>query len=163
MLPTVAPPPNQFLRSEAIRSGMDLLMFPHKSHLNRADAALAARGLGRAHHRALYFLWRRPGQKVGELIDTLGIAKQSFGRVKTDLERAGLIKTRRGRIDQRQRLIYLTDEGRTLEHDLFEQLHQNMARAYAAAGEQAVKGYWTLMQHLMDADAHSRFLTFADQ
>nr|WP_093334425.1 MarR family transcriptional regulator [Sphingomonas rubra] len=163
MLATVAPPPNQFLRSDAIRSGMDLLMFAHKSHLNRADVALAARGLGRAHHRALYFLSRRPGQTVGELVDTLGITKQSFGRVKTDLERAGLIETRKGQTDQRQRLIYLTDVGQKLEHDLFEQLHQNMARAYAAAGEQAVKGYWTLMQHLMDANTHSRFLAFADQ
>lgn len=162
MPPNIAPLPHQFLRMHAIRSGMDLLMFAHKSHLTHSDAALGLRGLGRAHHRVLYFLSRNPGQTVGNLLDTLGVTKQSLMRVTRELKRIGLIEQRTGEHDRRQRLLFLTSEGKELEHNLFDNLHKNMARAYTAAGEDAVKGYWTLMQHLMDEETHQRFLTFVN-
>lgn len=137
-------------------------MFAHKSHLAHSDAALALRGLGRAHHRVLYFLSRNPGQSVGNLLDTLGVTKQSLMRITRELKRIGLIEQRTGDRDRRQRLLFLTSAGKKLEHDLFDDLHKNMARAYTAAGEDAVKGYWTLMQHLMDEETHQRFLNFVD-
>jgi DNA-binding MarR family transcriptional regulator len=161
MTQVIAPPPAQFLRSDAIRGGMDLLMFAHKSHLRHSDEALAGRGLGRAHHRVLYFLSRRPGGSVTDLLLTLGITKQSLGRVTRELREQGLIEARPGSRDRRVKLMFLTDDGERLEHELFEELHQNMSRAYAAAGEEAVRGYWTLMQHLMDEASHERFLAFA--
>jgi DNA-binding MarR family transcriptional regulator len=139
---------------------MDLLMFAHKSHLALADDALAMRGLGRAHHRILYMVSRRPGETVTTLIDALGITKQSLYRVLHELTDQGLIEARAGERDRRTKLLCLTDEGAKLEHELFEQLHANMARAYAAAGEAAVNGYWSLMQHLMDKTAHGHFLAF---
>lgn len=156
----ITPPPAQYLRTEAIRGGMDLLMFGHKSHLSRADEALAAKGLGRAHHRVLYVVARRPGESVGALLDALGITKQSLGRVLRDLTKQHLIETRTGERDRRTKLLHLTAEGEALEHELFDQLHANMSRAYADAGEHAVIGYWTLMQHLMDAGSHGHFLAF---
>lgn len=156
----IAPAAAQYLRADAIRGGMDLLMFAHKSHLALADDALAARGLGRAHHRVLYMVSRRPGETIKTLLDALGIAKQSLGRVLRDLMDQGLIEARAGERDRRTKLLFLTDEGAMLEHELFEQLHANMARAYAAAGEVAVNGYWSLMQHLMDGTAHGHVLAF---
>lgn len=156
----IVPPAAQFLRADAIRGGMDLLMFAHKSHLNRADESLAAQGLGRAHHRALYVVSRRPGISVGSLLSTLGITKQSLGRVLKKLTDDGLLECRTSAQDRRVKMLYLTDKGAALEHRLFDQLQANMARAYAAAGEAAVVGYWTLMQHLMDETAHRHFLAF---
>lgn len=160
MTQPIAPAAAQYLRADAIRGGMDLLMFAHKSHLALADDALAARGLGRAHHRVLYMLSRRPGENVTALLNTLGITKQSLSRVLRELTEQGLIEGRTGERDRRTRLLFLTEEGAVLEHQLFEQLHANMARAYAAAGETAVNGYWVLMQHLMDENAHGHFLAF---
>jgi DNA-binding MarR family transcriptional regulator len=156
----IVPTSAQFLRTHAIRGGMDLLMFAHKSHLNRADVSLAAQGLGRAHHRALYILSRQPGGSVTDLLGILGITKQSLNRVLRELTSKGLLEARIGRQDRRKKMLYLTEKGAALEHELFDQLHDNMARAYAAAGETAVAGYWTLMQHLMDDTAHGHFLAF---
>ena len=49
-----------FLREAEIRRGVELLYFGY-SHLTRAiDEGLARQGLGRAHHRALYFIARQP-------------------------------------------------------------------------------------------------------
>jgi DNA-binding MarR family transcriptional regulator len=125
---------------------MDLLMFAHKSHLAHADEALADRGLGRAHHRVLYLLSRNPGGTVTNLLEALGITKQSLGRVMSDLRREELVETRVGERDRRTKLLFLTNKGAELESSLFNELHDNMARAYAAAGEEAVKGYWWLRQ-----------------
>jgi DNA-binding MarR family transcriptional regulator len=151
------PPPAQYLRDDVIRGGMDLLFFAHRSHLAQADAELAARNLGRAHHRALYFVSRYPDLPVSDLLKVLGITKQSLGRVMKDLLNRGLITTRAGERDRRQKLLTLTKDGCALELALFEDLKRNMSRAYQDAGEAAVTGYWVLMQHLMRDDAREQF------
>jgi len=35
-----------------------------------------------------------------------------------------------------------------------------MSRAYAASGEEAVNGYWTIMQNLMSEEAQRQFAAF---
>lgn len=157
---TISPPPAQYLRTDAIRGGMDLLMFANRSHLSHADQALAEQGLGRAHHRVIYILSRNPGSTVTEILEFLGITKQSLGRVMKDLKNKGMVEARPGKRDRRNKLVFLTVKGYEIENVLFERMHENMARAYAAAGEDAVGGYWTLTQHLMSPATHENFLTF---
>lgn len=135
-------------------------MFAHRSHLAHADNALAEKGLGRAHHRVLYFVARKPGANVSDLLSTLGITKQSLGRVLNDLSREDLLELRVGERDRRTRLLFLTDAGQQLENELFQQLRDNMERAYSISGEQAVHGYWTMMQNLMSADVRRNFASF---
>src|SRR3546814_9840892 len=57
---------------------------------------------------------------VSDLLRILGITKQSLGRVLNELSERGLIESRVGREDRRQRLLRLTPEGATLEAELFE-------------------------------------------
>ena len=157
MAEPIKPPAAQFLRDDVIRGGMDLLLFAHKSHLRHADGELGALGLGRAHHRALYFLGGYPEISVSELLDVLCVSKQSLGRVMRDLMDRGLVCGRVGERDRRQKLLSLTDKGRALENALFEHLRSNMANAYQAAGETAVTGYWIVMQQLMRGEAREQF------
>jgi DNA-binding MarR family transcriptional regulator len=153
----IPPPSDLFLREDAIRGGMDLMFFANSRHLRKADEELARRGLGRAHHRVLYFVARKPDMTVGELLAILGIAKQSFARVARQLTEQGLLTQRPGERDRRQRLLTLTDAGAELEMALFTDLRHNMAQAYAAAGGQAVAGYWVVMQNLMGEEARAQF------
>lgn len=156
----VRPAPAQYLREDSIRGGMDLLLFAHKSHLRKSDDELAELKLGRAHHRVLYFVARRPGMTVANLLDLLGITKQSLNRIQKDLLARGLIVQDVGKQDRRQRLLRLTPEGQKLEQRLFDDLHDNMLRAYTEAGEAAVNGYWLLMQALMSPEARAQFASF---
>lgn len=157
MTDIVLPPPELFLRDDVIRGGMDLMFFAHSRHLRHVDEELATRGLGRAHHRLLYFVGRKPGVTVGELLALLGVTKQSFGRVAKDLIDRGLLMQRAGERDRRTRLLSLTPEGEALERELFADLRANMAQAYSASGGAAVAGYWTVMQNLMGAEARGHF------
>lgn len=145
-VPTASP---LFLREAEIRRGVELLYFGY-SHLTRSiDEGLAAQGLGRAHHRSLYFIARQPDITVGELIALLAITKQSLGRVLGDLAERGLIETRPGREDRRQRLLRLTPEGARLEAELFDALRDKMAAAYSSAGQGAVGGFWAVLEGLV--------------
>ena len=149
-MPAAAPAASAlFLREPELRRGMELLYFGH-SHLNRSvDAGLTKQGLGRAHHRALYFIARKPGLTVSELLAILAITKQSLGRVLTELHERGLVETKTGERDRRQRLLALTPAGVELESDLFEVVRKQMSAAYARAGQQAVSGYWTVLEGLI--------------
>ncbi|WP_430984482.1 MarR family transcriptional regulator, partial [Escherichia coli] len=88
-------------------------------------------GLGRAHHRALYFIARHPDLTVSALLGLLGITKQSLGRVLNELVERNLVETRVGERDRRQRLLRLSQAGKDLEGDLFECVRQVWAQAYA--------------------------------
>ena len=81
-----------FLREEELRAAQDLLFFGYRDFTAGADAMLAEIGLGRAHHRVLHFVGRRPGLTVGELLTILDITKQSLGRVLTPLVEGGYIE-----------------------------------------------------------------------
>lgn len=138
-----------FLREPELRRGMELLYFGH-SHLNRSvDVGLVKQGLGRAHHRALYFVARKPGLTVSELLSLLAITKQSLGRVLIELHERGLVETRTGERDRRQRLLWLTPEGVAMESDLFEVVRRQMSAAYARAGQHAVSGFWAVLEGLI--------------
>ncbi|WP_066547613.1 MULTISPECIES: MarR family winged helix-turn-helix transcriptional regulator [unclassified Sphingomonas] len=145
-----------FLREAEVRRGVELLYFGY-SHLYRAiDAGLADRGLGRAHHRALYFIARKPDLTVSELLALLAITKQSLGRVLNDLSERALVESRPGVSDRRQRLMRLTAAGAALEAELFDQLRERLSAAYSRAGQGAVGGFWAVLDSLIPAEERAR-------
>lgn len=147
-----------FLREPEIRRGVELLYFGY-SHLYRGiDEGLAGQGLGRAHHRSLYFIARQPDIMVSELLRVLGITKQSLGRVLGDLTERGLIETRAGRQDRRQRLLRVTAAGAALEGELFESLRERLSVAYAQAGQAAVTGFWAVLEGLIPPEERQRVI-----
>jgi DNA-binding MarR family transcriptional regulator len=138
-----------FLREAEIRRGVELMYFGY-SHLTRsADAVLDAHGLGRAHHRALYFIARQPGLTVGELLRLLAITKQSLGRVLTDLTTRQLVTATTGDLDRRQKHLRLTAAGAALEAALFDAFRERLSAAYARAGQEAVTGFWHVLEGLV--------------
>lgn len=137
-----------FLREAEVRRGLEL-MFAGQGAIARAiEPILAEAKLGRAHQRALYFVGRYPDSTVGALLSRLGVTKQSLNRVLTDLTERGLIEMRVGRDDRRQRLLRLTETGNALETQLFEAMRAKMGSAYAQAGQQAVGGFWAVLEGL---------------
>jgi DNA-binding MarR family transcriptional regulator len=147
-----------FLREAEIRRGIELLYFGY-SHLTRSvDERLAVQGLGRAHHRALYFIARQPGLTVSELLKLLAITKQSLGRVINDLAERDLVETMPGRSDRRQKLLQLTKAGAALEAYLFDALRKKLSYAYGKAGQSAVSGFWQVLEGLIPDDEIARVI-----
>jgi DNA-binding MarR family transcriptional regulator len=128
---------------------VELLYFGYTRLTRSIDEGLAEQGLGRAHHRALYFIARQPDLTVSDLLKLLAITKQSLGRVLNDLSSRGLVETRTGTNDRRQKLLRLTAEGAAFETELFDALRGGVAAAYAAAGQDSVTGFWRVLEGLI--------------
>ena len=138
-----------FLREGEVRRGVELLYFGYTRLTRSIDEGLAEHGLGRAHHRALYFIARQPDLTVSDLLRFLAITKQSLGRVVKDLTARGLIEARAGTSDRRQKLLRLTSDGAAFEAQLFDALRTKVASAYAAAGQESVTGFWRVLEGLI--------------
>jgi DNA-binding MarR family transcriptional regulator len=138
-----------FLREHEVRRGVELLFFGYTRLTRSIDEGLARHGLGRAHHRALYFIARQPDLTISDLLKILAITKQSLGRVLTDLVRHGLVETRNGKADRRQKLLRLTADGHEFEAQLFDALRASLAAAYGAAGQDSVTGFWRVLEGLI--------------
>ena len=146
-----------FLREEELRLAQDLLFFGYRDFTAGADQILAELGMGRAHHRVLHFVGRRPGITVGELLAILSITKQSLGRVLQPLVEEGYVTQTPGHSDRRQRLLTLTEKGAALERRLFERQRETVMHAYREAGPAAVEGFRRVMRGLMGPEARAQF------
>lgn len=145
----VSPASPLFLREDEIRRGIEMLYFGYSALTRSADETLSAQGLGRAHHRALYFISRQPDLSVKDLLRLLSVTKQSLGRVLNDLMERGYIETRAGTSDRRQKLLRLSPAGQAMEAELFQALREKMASAYAQAGQGSVTGFWRVLEGLI--------------
>ncbi len=97
---------------------VELFFFAYRDFVGDADRLLADYGFGRAHHRVLHFVHRRPDLSIAALLDILQITKQSLNRVLKQLLDARLVEARAGARDRRQRLLRLTPEGARLARGL---------------------------------------------
>lgn len=147
-----------FLRDEELRQGIELIFYAYRDFTAEPDAILAEYGFGRAHHRVIYFVGRNPGINVSELLAILRITKQSLSRVLSQLVREGFVTQRPGTRDRRQRLLELTDKGQELERRLTQNQRERIARAYRAAGADAVEGYRKVLLGMINEDDQRQFL-----
>ena len=97
---------------------IELMFFAYRDFAGDADPLLATFGFGRAHHRVLHFVSRRPGLAIAELLDILKITKQSLNRVLKQLIDRDYVEARPGMKDRRQRHLYPTAGGQALALDV---------------------------------------------
>jgi DNA-binding MarR family transcriptional regulator len=145
------------LLDDEVRQAIELLFFAYRDFTARADSILALRHFGRAHHRVLYFVGQHPGLSVSQLLEILGITKQSLARVLGQLVREAYIAQRPGDTDRRQRLLYLTEKGEALERELTSDQRIRIGAAYKDAGTSAIDGFRKVMLGIMDPDVRKRF------
>jgi DNA-binding MarR family transcriptional regulator len=117
------------LKPEPMFDLIELFFFAYRDFVGDADRLLLRYNFGRAHHRVLYFVDRRPGLAVAELLDLLKITKQSLSRVLKDLLDQNYLEQRAGLSDRRQRLLHPTDKGCALALELAQLQSRRFARA----------------------------------
>lgn len=147
-----------FLKDEQLRRAIEAMFFAYRGFTADPDKILEQYGYGRAHHRALHFIQRTPGTTVNNLLSILGVTKQSLNRVLRTLIDSGLVESRVGKRDKRERHLYLTEAGNALETELSDVQCARMRGAFRAAGPEAVAGFRTVLEAMMDADLRHHFL-----
>lgn len=146
-----------YLTDEQLRKGIEAMFFAYRGFTADPDRILENYSYGRAHHRALHFINRQPGTTVNNLLSILGVTKQSLNRVLRALIEDGLVESRVGTQDKRERHLRLTEKGTDLERELSEAQRNRMRVAYRAAGPDAVRGFRQVLEAMMDPALHRHF------
>ncbi len=141
-----------FLTDEQLRQGIEAMFFAYRGFTADPDRILAEMAYGRAHHRAVHFIGRAPGTTVNNLLAILGVTKQSLNRVLRTLIDDGLVESRVGTVDKRERHLFLTEQGAALEAKLSDAQRARMRAAFRDAGPEAVTGCRQVLEAMMDPE-----------
>ena len=141
-----------FLTDEQLQQGIEAMFFAYRGFTADPDRILSEMAYGRAHHRAVHFINRSPGTTVNNLLNILGVTKQSLNRVLRTLIADGLVESRVGEIDRRERHLHLTNEGRLLEGRLSDAQRARKRSAFRDVGPDAVAGFRRVLEAMMDKE-----------
>jgi DNA-binding MarR family transcriptional regulator len=128
-------------RETSLRRAIEELYFGYRAFTALPDRLLAERGLGRPHHRILYFVRRDPGISMSELLAVLEVTKQAIHRPIKDLEERGLLAITSDSQDRRVRCLSVTPAGAALEAQLTAAQMRLLDHAFGGLDE-SVEEHW---------------------
>jgi len=149
--------------AEPVWDIIELLFFAYRDFVGDPDEVLRKLGFGRAHHRVLHFVNRNPGMTVADLLDILGITKQSLGRVLKQLVDQGYVLQKEGAVDRRQRLLHVTPKGETLALKLANLQTERINRALSELGPDAHEAARRFLTAMIDPDNRDGVLRLIEQ
>jgi DNA-binding MarR family transcriptional regulator len=135
-------------RQDDLHSAIELLYFAYRGFTDRPDRILERRGLGRVHHRILYFIGRRPDVSIRGLLDLLAVSKQALNAPLRQLLEMGLVTAAPAAGDRRVKNLRLTPEGERLEGELTGVQMRHLQAAFDRAGPADREGWRTVMAAL---------------
>jgi DNA-binding MarR family transcriptional regulator len=121
-------------RDESLREAIELFYFAYRAFTAGPDSILSNLGLGRVHHRILYFVGRNPNVAVHALLEILAVSKQALNAPLRQLVEGNLVSVRPDDDDRRFKRLALTQEGKKLEAQLTGTQMKHLANVFAAAG-----------------------------
>jgi len=134
-----------------LHAAIEQFYFAYRGFTDRPDRILEKRGLGRVHHRILYFIGRRPDVSVRGLLDLLAVSKQALNAPLRQLMEMGLVGVEVSPDDRRVKRLSLTEAGRKLEAELTEAQTRHLRAAFDRAGAEAMKGWKAVMGELIES------------
>jgi len=135
-------------RQDELRRAIELLFFGYRAFTDRPDRILEGRGLGRVHHRILYFVGRNRQVSVKGLLEILAVSKQALSAPLRRLQALNLVAVMADAGDRRIKRLALTDEGRRLEAELTGAQMSHLSAAFKAADAADEAGWTRVMENL---------------
>lgn len=131
---------------------IELVFFAHIDQADWADHVLAKHGIGRPHHRVLYFANKFPGISVRELMGLLRITNQALARTTTQLVGLGFLEQRYGESDRRVRQHFLSRQGEALLSKLTRHQVEQVAKSMSALQLSEIDGLWYGLETIIRPD-----------
>ena len=103
-----------YLKDDQIKDFIEQIFYAYRETYADPKKILKKHSFGVAHHRAIHLIERYEGLTVSDLLSKLKITKQSLNRVLKDLINNETIILKKGKIDSRQRKIFLNVKGKKL-------------------------------------------------
>jgi DNA-binding MarR family transcriptional regulator len=135
-------------RQNELRESIELFYFGYRAFTSPPDRMLDRRGLGRVHHRILYFVGRNPDIAVNALLEILGVSKQALNAPLRQLIEMKLVSGGLAEHDRRVKQLRLTEQGKQLEAQLTGTQMKHLSAIFAAAGAKAEAEWKTVMREM---------------
>lgn len=139
-------------REEALHLAIEQFYFAYRAFTAPPDRVLEQRGLGRVHHRILYFVGRNPQISVNALLGLLNVSKQALNAPLRQLIEMKLVAMGTAEHDRRVRQLNLTASGSKLEAQLTGTQMKQLQAVFEQAGPDAEAGWHRVMQGLAEKD-----------
>lgn len=139
-------------REAALRLAIEQFYFGYRAFTAQPDRILDQRGLGRVHHRILYFVGRNPQLSVNALLAILNVSKQALNAPLRKLVEMRLVVLNTAKHDRRVRQLALTPAGTRLEAQLTGTQMEQLQTVFEQAGKSAELGWLRVMRNLSGQD-----------
>jgi DNA-binding MarR family transcriptional regulator len=133
-------------REGSLRLAIERFYFAYRAFTAPPDRILQRRGLGRVHHRILYFVGVNPQISVNALLRVLSVTKQALNAPLRQLAEMRLVTIETAEHDRRVRQLRLTPSGARLEAQLTGAQMQQLEKIFAATGTTAEEGWHRVMR-----------------
>jgi DNA-binding MarR family transcriptional regulator len=133
---------------EKLREAIELFYFAYRAFTDGPDHILEERGLGRVHHRILYFVGRNPQTTVNALLEILDVSKQALHAPLRQLVEGQLVVMQPDEKDRRFKRLSLTSEGKKLEARLTGAQMKLLGAVFTATGDRSQAAWKTVMREM---------------
>lgn len=137
-------------RETALHQAIEQFYFSYRAFTAPPDRILDQRGLGRVHHRILYFVGRNPQISVNTLLGLLSVSKQALNAPLRQLIEMQLVAMDTAQHDRRVRQLTLTASGTKLEAQLTGTQMKQLQAAFEQSGASAEAGWQQVMRCLTE-------------
>ncbi|EJW21944.1 hypothetical protein IMCC14465_03380 [alpha proteobacterium IMCC14465] len=137
---------------------VELMFFAYRDFVSDPDTILENHGFGRAHHRVLHFVGRRPGMSVSELLHILSITKQSLSRVLKDLIEEKYIIQETDEHDRRIKRLLLSPKGHELHRNLIDPQIRRFQESLEKSEIGTLEKWQEFMRHLTNTETKIDFM-----
>lgn len=135
-------------REAELRLAIEQLYFGYRAFTAPPDRILDQRGLGRVHHRILYFVGRNSRISVNALLSLLDVSKQALNAPLRQLIEMRLVAIDTAEHDRRVRQLRLTAAGAKLEAQLTGAQMKLLQAVFEQSGANAEAGWHRVMRNL---------------
>ena len=108
-----------YLKDDQIKDFIEQIFYAYRETYSDPKKILKKYSFGTAHHRAMHIIERHEGITISGLLNKLKITKQSLNRVLRDLIKNKSVLVKKGKVDSRQRQIFLNEKGKKLFDEIF--------------------------------------------
>ena len=133
------------LKQEELLEAIELFYFSYRSFTAGPDQILQNQGLGRVHHRILYFVARNPHISINELLKILQVSKQALNQPLRKLIELELVSYQTSDNDRRIKQLFLSKKGRALEAKLTSTQLQHLETAFSGGKNSSLKNWKEVM------------------
>ena len=141
------------LSEKELRSSIELMYFAYRGFTSHADKTLEQKGLGRLHHRVLYFIGRNHGLTISELLKILAISKQALNAPLRQLIEMKLVEVVADNNDRRLKRLQLSEEGNHLEKILTGKQMRQIADAFKNVENSDIAAWRNIMNYLSNTNS----------